>query len=103
MPKSAENRTFCTKFKVYKKCAKSVVLRTFRHFPALFLESAETPFFVQINVFAVWPLRLDRKYTKLCFYLGGWFLGVGLHFMNFFGTEQRLSSPKRKSKSPVPL
>ena len=46
--------------KVYKKCAKSAVLRTFRHFSALFLESAETPLFVQINVFAVWPLRLDR-------------------------------------------
>ena len=35
------------------------------HFSALFLESAETPLFVQINVFAVWPLRLDRKYTIL--------------------------------------
>ena len=46
-------------------CAKSAVLRTFRHFLALFLESAETPLFVQINVFAVWPLRLDRKYTRL--------------------------------------
>ena len=45
-------------------CAKSAVLRTFRHFLALFLESAETPLFVQINVFAVWPLRLDRKYTR---------------------------------------
>ena len=48
-----------------EKCAKSAVLRTFRHFSALFLESAETPLFVQINVFAVWPLRLDRKYTIL--------------------------------------
>ena len=37
----------------------------FTHFLALFLESAETPLFVQINVFAVWPLRLDRKYTIL--------------------------------------
>ena len=46
-------------------CAKSAVLRTFLHFLALFLESAETPLFVQINVFAVWPLRLDRKYTSL--------------------------------------
>ena len=36
---------------------KSVVL--------LFLESAEPPLFVQINVFAVQALRLDWKYTKL--------------------------------------
>ena len=43
--------------------AKSAVFRTFPHFLALFLESAETPLFVQINVFAVWALRLDRKYT----------------------------------------
>ena len=49
---------------LYTFCAKSAVLRTFRHFSALFLESAETPLFVQINVFAVWPLRLDRKYTS---------------------------------------
>ena len=66
--KSAEKcrkvrRTALFAQKVYKKCAKSAVLRTFRHFSALFLESAETPLFVQINVFAVWPLRLDRKYT----------------------------------------
>ena len=40
-----------------KKCG---FLRTFL---ALFVESAETPLFVQINVFAVWALRLDRKYT----------------------------------------
>ena len=46
---------------LYTFCAKSAVLRTFRHFSALFLESAETPLFVQINVFAVWPLRLDRS------------------------------------------
>ena len=39
-----------------KKCG-------FPHFLALFLESAETPLFLQINVFAVWALRLDRKYT----------------------------------------
>ena len=32
----------------------------------LCLESAETPLFVQINVFAFWALRLDRKYTTLC-------------------------------------
>ena len=49
--------------KVRKKCAKSAVFRAFRHFLALFLESAETPLFLQINVFAVWPLRLGRKYT----------------------------------------
>ena len=36
----------------------------FLRFLALFLESAETPLFVQINVFAVWALRLDRKYTR---------------------------------------
>ena len=60
-------------------CAKSAVLRAFRHFLALFLESAETPLFVQINLFAVWPLRLDRKYTRFgregeSFVLGGVFL-----------------------------
>ena len=33
------------------------------HFLALFLESAETPLFLQINVFAVWALRLGRNYT----------------------------------------
>ena len=37
----------------------------FARFLALFLESAEAPLFVQINVFAIWALRLDRKYTKL--------------------------------------
>ena len=42
--------------KVCKKCG-------FPHFLALILESAGTPLFVQINVFAVWALRLDRKYT----------------------------------------
>ena len=72
--KSAEKcrkvrRTALFAQKMYKKCAKSAVLRTFRHFSALFLESAETPLFVQINVFAVWPLRLDRKYTNVaCIY-----------------------------------
>ena len=61
-----------------KKCAKPHFLRTFyilfaqkvrfAHFVVLFLESAETPLFVQINVFAVRALRLDRKYTilKIC-------------------------------------
>ena len=41
----------------------------FPHFLALFLGSAGTPLFVQINVFAVWALRLDRKYTirEYCF------------------------------------
>ena len=55
-----ENRTFCAKSAHFlcKKCA-------FLYFLALFLESAETPLFVQINVFAVWALRLDRKYTTL--------------------------------------
>ena len=57
VPKSAEKvRTFY---------AKSVVFRTFLHFRALFLESVEAPLSVQINVFAIWALRLDRKYTKL--------------------------------------
>ena len=41
-------------------CAKSAVFRTFWR---SFWESAETPLFVQINVFAVWALRLDQKYT----------------------------------------
>ena len=35
----------------------------FAHCLVPFLESAETPLFLQINVFAVWALRLDRKYT----------------------------------------
>ena len=53
-----------------KKCTKNNAQKVrfsalFAHFLALFLESAETPLFVQINVFAVWPLRLDRKYTIL--------------------------------------
>ena len=37
----------------------------FPHFLALFLESVETPIFVQINVYAVRALRLDRKYITL--------------------------------------
>ena len=37
----------------------------FPHFLALFLEPAETPLFVQINVLAVRALTLDRKYTIL--------------------------------------
>ena len=54
--KSAEKcrkvrRTALFAQKVYKKCAKNAVLRTFRHFSALFLEPAETQLFVQINVF----------------------------------------------------
>ena len=59
-PKSVQNRTFCALFThfLHKKCG-------FAHFLALFLESAETPLFVQINVFAVRALRLDRKYTNL--------------------------------------
>ena len=56
--KSAENRTSCIKNaqKVRKNGG-------FPHFLALFVESAGTPLFLQINVFAVWALRLDRKYT----------------------------------------
>ena len=56
MRKSAENHFL-------RKSAQKV------RFAALFgtlLESAETPLFVQINVFAVWALRLDRKYTSFC-------------------------------------
>ena len=66
VPKSAEKvrRTALFAHFLCTFCAKSAVLRTFRHFSALFLESAEAPLFVQINVFAVWPLRLDRKYTN---------------------------------------
>ena len=62
VPKSAREPhflcIFCTLF--VQKVRFSAL---FVHFLALFLESAETPLFVQINVFAVWPLRLDRKYT----------------------------------------
>ena len=47
-----------------KKCAFCTQKVPFPHFLRLFLESAETPLFVQINVFAVWALRLDRKYTS---------------------------------------
>ena len=41
-----------------KKCG-------FAHVLVLFLESQETPLFVQINVFAVRALRLDRKNTQV--------------------------------------
>ena len=57
--KSVENRTFCV-----KNAQKVWFASESPHFLALFLESAETPLFVQINVFAVWDLRLDRKYTR---------------------------------------
>ena len=53
--------------KVQKKCGKPHFLRKkcgSWHFLALFLESAGTPLSAQINVFAVWALRLDRKYTN---------------------------------------
>ena len=58
VPKSAENHTFCAFFAHFlrKKCG-------FPHFLALFLESAETPLVLQIHVFVVWALRLDRKHT----------------------------------------
>ena len=63
MPKSAENRSFCAFFVHFlrKKCGSP-------HFSALFGTLSGiggTPLFVQINVFAVWPLRLDRKYAIL--------------------------------------
>ena len=55
--KRAKPHSLCKEcVKVRKKCG-------FAHFLVLFLESAETPPFVQINVFAVHALRLDRKYT----------------------------------------
>ena len=44
--RSAQNRPFCVK-------------------SAQSCESAEAPLFLQINVFAVWSPRLDRKYTTL--------------------------------------
>ena len=89
VPKSA---LFAGK-KARKKCG-------FPHFLALFLESAETPLFVQINVFAVWALRLDRKiHNNICIVfpalwlvlekfqsLGGavshWFLQLFVLFLN---------------------
>ena len=37
---------------------------SFAHFWAFFLESAETPLFAQINVFAIWALWLELKFTK---------------------------------------
>ena len=52
-----------------KKCALFTQKVRFSALLALFLESAETPLFVQINVFAVWALRLDRKYTRLVSHL----------------------------------
>ena len=54
--------------KVRKTALKTPLLHKKRgspHFSALFLESAETPLFVQISVFAVWALRPHRKYTTL--------------------------------------
>ena len=38
-------------------------MRAFAHFWVLFLESVETPLFAQINVFAVWALWLELKFT----------------------------------------
>ena len=68
--KNAVLRTFCAQ-KERQTCAKPHFLHTFctksavlRTFCALFLESAATPLFVQINVFAVRALRLDRRYTQ---------------------------------------
>ena len=57
-PKSAENRTFCVKnaHLLRKKCG-------FPHFFGTLSEISGNPTFVQIKVFAVWALRLDRKYT----------------------------------------
>ena len=47
-----------------KECQKVLKTALFAHFLALFLESAETPLFVQISVVAVRALRLDRKRTR---------------------------------------
>ena len=63
MPKSAENRTFCA-----KNAQKMRKKRGSPHFLALFGALSGiggNPLSVQINVFAVWPLRLNRKYTSL--------------------------------------
>ena len=64
VPKSAENRTFCAFFVHFlaQKVRFSALFGTFR--PSFWNRQKKTPLFVQINVFAVWPLRLDRKYTK---------------------------------------
>ena len=64
VPKSAENRTFCAFFVHFlrKKCGSPLFSALFG---TLSGKSSETPLFVQINVFAVWPLRPDRKYTIL--------------------------------------
>ena len=46
-------------------CVKSVQKCGFAHFLlALFLESAVTPLLVQINVFAVWALRLEEIHNN---------------------------------------
>ena len=37
----------------------------FAHFLALFVKSAETPLFAHFDVFVVWALRLESKYTGL--------------------------------------
>ena len=46
-------------------------------FGTKFLVLAETPLFVQINVFAVWALRLDRNCTRASNYRGAIFLHGG--------------------------
>ena len=56
----------CTKSGVSADSRKSTKKCGFGHFQALFLESAETPLFALINVFVIWALRLDRKYTTPC-------------------------------------
>ena len=63
---------------LYTFCAKNAVLRTFRYFLALFLESAETPLFVQINVFGRLASEARRKYTSLIGSLVGACLVTGM-------------------------
>ena len=47
----------CISHFLCKKCVKIAQ----KHFLVLFLEFAETPLFVQLHVFAVWALRLERN------------------------------------------
>ena len=78
------NRTFCALFTQKKRFA--VLFHTFL---ALFLESAETPLSVQINVLAVWALRLDRKYTN-----SGWFMQFFYPPPHKAAVSRQLSLPK---------
>ena len=65
----------------------------FVHFRVLSLESAETSLFVQINVFAVRALRLDRKYTTV--------VGVPRVRLSISGTKSGANpeTPRKRSQS----